>query len=96
MIGGLDGFVARCSVVGTAVYVDIACDSRSAAHLLADPRRRASTSRAKRPTAIPIHAATIAAGLVVTEFVRFAAGRSPNRAIRFDLRSLSLEVREPA
>jgi hypothetical protein len=94
-IGKPGTFVARCTVVGAAIRIDAGFDGRAWATCL-KALRQPGTPRTRRSVAVRIYAATVAAGLVVAQFVKFAAGQGPSSRTRLDLRSLILEVEEPS
>ncbi len=81
-IGKACWFCERCVVIGVTVHIDTAWDRRTLAgwseHVFKTDLPR-GLAAAVAPTA------AIAAGLVVAEFVRFAAGHRPNRSIRLDM-----------
>lgn len=95
MMGTMDGFVAQCSVVDTTIHIEVACDAQSAAALLGGPKPESSSSKRRRRIAAPLYVATIAAGLLVSEFARMTMGQGVVRSIRLDLRSMDLEVTPP-
>jgi|WetSurMetagenome_2_1015567.scaffolds.fasta_scaffold684144_1 molybdopterin-synthase adenylyltransferase len=84
-------FWGRCRIVGTIIRLDFRLDGDSVAQRAADPRS-GTDSPSRRTTSLPIHIASVAAGLLISEFVRFSAGERPRRAIRLDVRSLILKV----
>lgn len=86
-------FAARCSVIGATVDIETAWDRRS----LGDwSEHTYKTDLPRGLAAAVVPATTIAAGIVVGEFVRYSAGLRPNRRICIDIRSLDVIVENPA
>lgn len=86
-------FIARCSVVGRTVRVDVACHAQSWAACLETSRQPRVSPPCRQPIATPPYAAAIAAGLAVAEFARFLGGRGRGRVIRLDLARLTVAAR---
>lgn len=82
--------LARCLVRGPVIHIAL---MRTPDSLAVWPDEGGGSHR---PRQVPIHIATLAAGLLVTEYMRFAPTDQAMRSIRFDLQNLSIEVEEPA
>ncbi len=86
-------FVASCRVMGTAAHLDFGLGITPIRDWLksqsSDPVTRIQIASAEQP-----HVASIAAGLLVGEFVRFVGGEQPRLAVRIDLEDLSLTFEE--
>lgn len=85
-------FLAGCWTDGSAVHIVAA----SSAETAWPSRPPIAVGRLRRTVAVPLHAAAVAAGLAVGEFIRFTGGHFRTRAIRFDLRTLKLQIRDVA
>ena len=82
--------VACCTVGDTAIHLAY---TRVPGSLAVWPDEGA---RSRRHRPVPIHVATLAAGLLVAEFTRFAATSQATRSIRLDLQNLDILVEESA
>ena len=85
--------VATCDVREARIHLENARGRSELGVPLDDPQ--ALASRIIHPT-LPIHIATVAAGLFVTEFIRFAESAARSRVVRFDLADLQPRIIEPA
>lgn len=85
--------VARCEVRTTRIRLDYTRGSRQPC--VAQEKPQALALRFSHPT-VPIHIATLAAGLFVGELIRFAEGGAHSRVVRFDLVNLSSRITESA
>ena len=87
--------VARCDVIGNKLQLDFA----RGVSVVADRVDRLASSAEGEPSsphpAIPAQVATVAAGLLVMEYLRFSTGEQPRRTVQLDLETLRLEVEEP-
>jgi hypothetical protein len=92
--GGQSTVVVQCDAEGTFVPVAVATNVESLPDVPGPVGQSAGKSTARRSPLVPVYAATVAAGLAVAEFVRFAVGHQPPRTIRLDLEKLTLETRE--
>ena len=84
-IGNTVAFAARCTAARSTIRVDTAWDRRSLA------RWPKGMESARLATDLSVPAESMAAGLVVAEFVRFVGGRRP-RSLTLNLRTLRLDV----
>jgi len=82
-------FVAECSCNDTTVYVDVAYGVKPWGNRLGTRRKPSS-----RATTVPVYGSTLAAGIVVAEFVRFTAGEHNARTIQLDIKGMRLTVEE--
>ncbi len=87
-------FYAGVDVADDRIYLPVVVNAAAAENELDDvellPPWGETTGR-QRP-ACPVQVASIVAGLMVAEFVRFAAGQGTNREIHLNLRDLRLMV----
>ena len=88
--------LACCTVLGPVIHIALTRAPESLADWPDGPCRSVRGSRLCPPSAMPIHIVTLAAGLLVTEFVRFAPTGQTMRSIRFNLQDLDMEVEELA
>lgn len=82
--------VACCTICDAAIHLVY---TRTPGSLAVWPDEGAGS---RHPRPVPIHVAALTAGLLVTEFTRFAAADLTMRSIRFDPRNLNIEVEELA
>ena len=87
--------VACCDVIGGTIRVGFARGATSLPEVLGKTTPPETARRSARRSTVPVHVATVAAGLLVVEFIRFAAGDQAWRAVRFDLQSLRADIKEP-
>ena len=93
-LAGDETMIVRCASIGGPLHLELA---RGAASLAERPGRHTPSGAARRFTrrsTVPIQVATVAAELLIAELIRFSAGSQPWRAVRFDLRTLQIEVEE--
>ena len=92
----LNVVLAQCNVVDGKLRLDFARGVSVVAGRF--DRRAASVAdqRSARRPAVPIYFATVAAGLLVAEFVRFSTGQPSWRGICFDFQLLTLRVEQSA
>ena len=83
---------ARCDVVGSTVRLDLARDAASLAERLAKEGSSGPARRSSRAP-IPIPVATIAAGWLVAEFIRFLVGDARERSVRLDVDAIRWDTR---
>ena len=93
-LAGNETVIARCDVTGGTLYLEFARGAASLAGRLGRHTPLGTARRITRRSAVAIHVATVAAGLLVAEFIRFTAGGQRWRAVRFDLQTLHIEVEE--
>lgn len=92
LVEGSVGFVSVCNFDRSGARIDIARDGvslKTIAHRIHQIDRPANSLT---PMSLGISVASIAAGLVVAEVIRYALGIRNSRTIRFDLPSLKLRV----
>ncbi len=94
---GDDAWVLACCLVrGSVIHLAFTRASNSLADWPDGPRRSTRDSRLCHPSTMPIHVASLAAGLLVAEFTRFAATGQTMRSIRVNLQELDISVEESA
>lgn len=91
LLGGI-GFYAAADVYDERLYLPIV--SESLENVLEQEDLLPPWGRVTRrgPLVCPLHVASIAAGLLVAEFVRFVRGKSASREIHLNLRTLNLTL----
>lgn len=82
-------FAASCHVAGSRIHLDFGL---GVAALFGSRGSRRSDHSGPQPTALDIPTATVAAGLLVAEFLRFAEGHPVRRAICLDADTLALKA----
>ncbi|MCH7813468.1 MAG: ThiF family adenylyltransferase [Planctomycetes bacterium] len=87
--------VARCDVFGNKLQLDFARGVSVVAEWLDRMATSPVDQRPARRGVTPIYFATLAAGLLVAEFIRFCQGRPSWRSVRLDLQSLQSKVDQP-
>lgn len=88
--------VARCAVFGNKLRIYFARGTSVVAMWLDGPTAFAADQWSTPRSAVPIHVASVGAGLLMAEFFRFGTCKQPRRCVRFDLDTLQLDVEEPA
>ncbi len=88
--------LACCLVRGQVIQLALTRVPNALADWPDGPRRSLRGSLLHPPSTMPIHLATLAAGLLVAEFTRFAATGRTMRSIRFNLQELDIAVEESA
>ncbi len=83
-------FAAWCRLSGSKIHLDFGPDVTS---LFGGQGRHRPRRPGRRSAALDIPTATVAAGLLVMEFLRFADGCPIRRGIRLDVRTLALRTR---
>ncbi len=87
--------VARCDVFGDKLQLDFARGVSVGTERLDRPAVSAVDQGSARRPGTPIYFATLAAGLLVAEFIRFCEGRPSWRSVRLDLQNLRLRIDQP-
>ena len=87
--------VARCNVVGYKLRLDFARGVSVVAGRLGWRAASVADKRSARRPAVPIYFATVAAGLLVAQFIRFCEGQLSWRSVRLDLQTLHFNVEQP-
>ncbi len=92
----LSMIVACCTVGDAVIHLAFARNLSSLAVWPGEDDQPDGGARLRPSSPVPIQVATLAAGLLVAEFVRLTAGERLTRAIQFGLQKLTLEVEEPS
>ena len=88
--------LACCTVPGPIIHLALTRVPDTLADWPDGPRRSPSGSSSHPSPAPPIHVAALAAALLVTEFLQFAATGQAVRLIRVDLQDFAITVEESA